>query len=164
MTLMYDFTGWLCVDCHLTNAGRSPDQIGHDSDPETDGPMSLVEVGTVVIAGIHDDEHQCEDRNIGLRSLIGCGEETRDFDTAACDGCGSLIAGPRYAATFWHDMTFTALTCSQGCDAEYRASENEQEAVCPSCGYAVDIALDIVPHLETGEHIAISAGIVGYLS
>lgn len=101
MNLNYTFTGWLCTACHLANAGYSADEIGHDFDPETDGPLSMLEVGTVLIAGIRDEDHECEDRHIGHVSLVGCGEEERDFDTRVCDGCASHLAGARHAVTFW---------------------------------------------------------------
>jgi hypothetical protein len=102
MSLTYDFTGWLCTDCHLANAGYSAEEIGQSGDPETDGPLSLLEVGTILFAGIHDEEHECENRPISHVSHVGCGEEERDFDTTPCDGCASRLAGSRHAATFWH--------------------------------------------------------------
>lgn len=109
-TLVYDFTGWLCADCHLATAGYSAEEIGHDFDPNTDGPMSLLEAGTLVTPGIRDADHECEDRRIGHVALVGCGEESRQFDTSVCDGCASHLAGARYAATFWHAVTTSTLS------------------------------------------------------
>jgi hypothetical protein len=95
------FTAWVCEDCYLTHHGYDAHELGHDFDPETDGPLSLLEAGTLVTDGMLARDHECEDRWIGHRSLIGCGEETRDFDTAPCDGCASRLAGTRHALTFW---------------------------------------------------------------
>jgi hypothetical protein len=92
------FTAWVCEDCYLAHAGYSPDETGHGSG-ET--PLGLLETGTFVTDGMPPSDHDCEDRWVGHRSVIDCGEEIRDFDTSTCEGCGSRVAGARHALTFW---------------------------------------------------------------
>lgn len=92
------FTAWVCETCHLVNAGYSLDELGEAPEEE---PMGLIETGTVVSAGMLAADHECESRWIGHRSVLDCGEEVRDFDTATCEGCASTSAGTRYALTFW---------------------------------------------------------------
>lgn len=115
------FTAWVCVDCYLTHAGYSPDEIGHDF---AEVPMGLVETGTVVTTGMLDRDHKCEDHNVGHRSDIGCGEEEIDFSTQVCDGCATTLAGTRHALTFWesrvdhdhfYDRALSAWQC-RDCD------------------------------------------------
>lgn len=91
-------TAWVCEACFLTHAGRDAGSLGEDFDRP---PLGLVGPDTTVVAGLLASEHECEDRWIGHRSVIGCGEEERDYETSPCEGCGSLEAGSRHALTFW---------------------------------------------------------------
>lgn len=92
------FTAWVCETCHLTHHGYDAHELGNEPDEK---PLGLLEAGTLVTDGMLTADHECEDRWLGHRSLIGCGEEVRDFDTSACDGCASVLAGTRHALTFW---------------------------------------------------------------
>lgn len=92
------FTAWVCETCYLTHHGYTLDELGETPD-ET--PMGLLEVGTVVTDGMLADDHECESRWVGHRSVLDCGEETRDFATETCEGCASRLAGTRHALTFW---------------------------------------------------------------
>lgn len=91
-------TAWVCKACFATSSGRDAGALGVDFDLP---PLGLVRPGTTVVAGILADEHECEDRWVGHRPVIGCGEEERDYETDPCDGCGSDAAGPRHALTLW---------------------------------------------------------------
>lgn len=92
------FTAWLCDDCMLTNAGYDMRELGVELDHT---PLSRIPAMALVTDGMLAAEHQCESRWLGHQSLIGCGEELRDFDTSDCGGCGSHLAGVRHAVTVW---------------------------------------------------------------
>lgn len=91
-------TAWVCGACLRAQDGRA---TGIRDDGGDLPPLGLVGPNTTVVAGILDNEHQCEDRWIGHRAVIGCGEEERDYATDSCEGCGSSEAGPRHAVTLW---------------------------------------------------------------
>lgn len=91
-------TAWVCEACYLTHSGRDAGVRGEDFDMT---PLGLVGPDITVVAGILDAEHECEDRWIGHRPVIGCGEEERDYAEEPCEGCGSIEAGSRHALTFW---------------------------------------------------------------
>lgn len=92
------FTAWVCETCYVTHHGYDAHELGHEHD---ESPLGLIEVGTVITDGMLARDHECESRWIGHRSVLGCGEETRDFDEAQCEGCASRLAGTRHALTFW---------------------------------------------------------------
>lgn len=91
-------TVWVCEACFLSHVGRDAGTLGEDLDRP---PLGLVGPNITVVAGILDVEHECESRWIGHRSVIGCGEEEREYETDSCEGCGSLEPGIRHALTLW---------------------------------------------------------------
>ena len=93
-------TEWVCVDCHLAVAGYSSDETGHEM-PE---PFAGVEGIEDVTNGspIHEcDTPECVaavaavDDSYDLHSE--CDHDS--FSLHACAGCGSSLAGDRYAVT-----------------------------------------------------------------
>ena len=92
------YTVWVCEDCNLTHHGYPLDELGREYDVT---PLHLFNADALVTAGMLSRDHDCENRWVGFRTMIGCGEELRDFDTRACDGCGSTLAGTRHALTVW---------------------------------------------------------------
>lgn len=91
-------TLWICESCRDVVDGLGPRSTGDDFGGS---PLSLVARGTTLARGIQDAEHQCEDRWIGHRSLVGCGEEEREWSAEPCGSCGDASAGARFAATAW---------------------------------------------------------------
>lgn len=89
-------TIWVCLSCSRTETRGDAE---HES--ESPAPWSLVSAREVVARGLRDDEHECEDRWIGLRPLVGCGEEELDWSDEPCGGCGAADEGERYAFTRW---------------------------------------------------------------
>lgn len=91
-------TVWICEACFLTHEGRVAGILGDDFALP---PLGLIGPDTTIVAGTLASEHECEDRWIGHRAVIGCGEEEHDYATDSCEGCGSSEAGRRYAVTLW---------------------------------------------------------------
>lgn len=85
-------TLWVCVDCLLAAEGD-----GSPEPPDRE-PWSLLAQPAIVFYGMPRSEHwdleRCFDDQYG-----GCACEVQAFSTAACDGCGSNLAGERQAYT-----------------------------------------------------------------
>lgn len=74
---MSNRTIWVCTDCLFAREGDGTENPDRE-------PWGLLPTADVSL-GVLWPEH-CE---------------RRDFDTAPCDGCGTPLAGERYAYTVW---------------------------------------------------------------
>lgn len=100
MTLKTSTTIWVCYDCAAIHANG---ELGDDSYTPDREPWGLFETTRGVAAGLAEEEHECG-TDPDLRGEIECDCETRDFDSARCDGCGSTLGGSRHAhAVFEED-------------------------------------------------------------
>lgn len=101
---------WICTDClvMLANGERAErDPCGECG--QSDGwlcdvgrgePLSRVADGELWTLGLVDDEHECG-VPYDAEPARECGCEGREFSRSWCDGCGTSLAGARYAATAW---------------------------------------------------------------
>lgn len=99
-------TYWLCPCClFAAEYGEQCDCEPHEgnfyvppSDPHPHGLLGFLDVpeGWHFAMGVLESGHWCseDDRESGD---CDCGQ--RDFDKSQCDGCGSRLAGNRYAFT-----------------------------------------------------------------
>lgn len=87
---------WVCLDClmaHEDPCGLA--DSGHLPDRE---PLGLIDPGHSVTSGLLASDH-AEDC---LGEECDCEEVT--FTYMPCEGCGSTLAGSRYALTLWEDQ------------------------------------------------------------
>jgi len=82
-------TIWVCTDCFLLHANGE-----HPENPDRE-PLSLIGPGYSVTLGLTADEHEswCDGDE--------CACDHIEFWSAACQGCGSALAGERWALTLW---------------------------------------------------------------
>lgn len=86
---------WLCVDCHLSAAGYSADELGSAPDREPLGLLGAYGMGNLM-PGVLWPEHA---DGCARGYVDECGCEHRPFSGSDCDGCGSQLAGSRDAWT-----------------------------------------------------------------
>lgn len=94
----FSTTYWVCVDCHLDH------HVGDEHEPaEGCVPWSLIEPGQTMTNGIFQKDHECGWEDMTDADEPPCdGEcEMATFSKTPCDGCGSYLAGERYAYTVW---------------------------------------------------------------
>lgn len=87
---------WVCLECTFTR--ESGESLYNDITGEYAEPWSLIQDGYSVTKGIIV-ENETHD---------GTDHEHSDFSTSPCDGCGSTLAGERYAYTLWDDREESA--------------------------------------------------------
>ncbi|ROR95502.1 hypothetical protein EDD28_0055 [Salana multivorans] len=87
---------WVCVDCMLAHHYPGEGEASGECEP-----WALLDEG-VVTAGLDcgTPDHHAADPNAHYE---GC--DRRDFDAGDCEGCGSALAGERYAFTWWPDTS-----------------------------------------------------------
>lgn len=93
---------WVCQDCYVTDANGTPsDDPDYTPDRE---PLSLIPEGVSVTSGMLFEHHaeDCPNR-IEDEYVADCDCETISFSSRVCDGCGSTLAGSRYALTMWRE-------------------------------------------------------------
>lgn len=91
---------WVCQCCMLCHANGeccADDEHGGDSRE----PLSEIQPGYSVTAGLLEEEHN-ENCTPADRDE-GCDCDRIEFSTSRCEGCGSFLAGQRYALTLWRD-------------------------------------------------------------
>lgn len=99
---------WVCVDCYLTHAGYSDEEMGIDPTQRDDIPLSLIPEGVEVSAGMLNEYHECArgtdpfDQTYYTDEEDACDCERIEFTWSACDGCGSHLGGSRDALTLWY--------------------------------------------------------------
>ena len=93
-------TEWVCVDCHLSVAGYGPEETGHAMPEPFSGDPSITDVTN------GSDPGECEHHD--GRSWDEWSDADHDahsehdhdsFSLTPCAGCGSSLAGDRYAVT-----------------------------------------------------------------
>lgn len=84
-------TYWVCEDCLMAQAGYDEHELGRAFECD---PLNLIPADAVVTDGLLREEHDCDGEP-------ECDCETVDFSRSSCDGCGSHLAGSRYALTVW---------------------------------------------------------------
>jgi len=93
-------TIWVCQCCMLDHANGeccADDQHGGDGI----APWATLAADEHVTMGLLTDEHDEEcPRRAGDREAE-CDCERREFSTSQCEGCGSWLAGDRYAFAAW---------------------------------------------------------------
>lgn len=88
---------WVCQDCMLAHANGDEPMDRPADEPEVWALWADEPAGSVTM-GIGTDEH-----NDGCEGdwEQGCYCEHDSFSTRRCGGCGSWLAGDRYAFTYW---------------------------------------------------------------
>jgi hypothetical protein len=88
---------WVCVDCVLVRECGEAPEVAPDCEPWA---ALALRAGEEVAAGMDWAEHaeDCPNHTAG-RHVDECECETASFRTSACDGCGSRLAGERFAYT-----------------------------------------------------------------
>lgn len=93
-------TVYACVDCTQLHANGEMNTTP-DCEPWnlTDSDPTVANVSM----GMMDSAHDCEDPEACRESYAYSGEgcEHIAFSTSPCGGCGSQMAGERYAFTLW---------------------------------------------------------------
>lgn len=96
-------TLWVCYDCLIANVNDEWPQSFPEMQPELrrwweyDRPLPWsIEFDTDVTPGLMDEHHGdwCIDRD-------ACECAGIEFSHSACHGCGSQLAGSRFAYTWW---------------------------------------------------------------
>lgn len=96
---MSDIIGdiWVCQCCALSHAnGECCADDSHGGDERE--PWSEIGPDVEVTAGLLDEQHEC---GVTFADRDECECERREFSWSRCDGCGSFLAGHRYAHTLW---------------------------------------------------------------
>lgn len=93
-------TIWVCIDCMLEHANGESSLDRPDSEPT---PWSLWQFpGRDITMGMLWEEHHENCSNRAAESITEeCDCEHIDFSSSDCDGCGSMLAGERFAFTYW---------------------------------------------------------------
>lgn len=96
---------WVCQCCALIHANG---ECCPDDDHGGDGiePWSAKPDEYSVTAGLLASEHNgnCEVYKLGAWPVnYECDCERIEFSGSSCDGCGSHLAGSRYAHSYWLD-------------------------------------------------------------
>lgn len=96
---------WVCQCCMLDHANGEccPDE-SHGGDgiapwAATDSVRFAATMG--MLTEEHDED--CEVRIAGDHNAAECGCERREFSGSQCEGCGSCLAGERFAFTLWRE-------------------------------------------------------------
>lgn len=85
---------WVCRCCMLVQAnGECCDGLEHGGDGVKPWSATDLTVSTVAAGGEHASNRCYLDG--------GCGCEFHEFESDPCDGCGSRLAGSRYAMTLF---------------------------------------------------------------
>jgi hypothetical protein len=86
----------VCTDCMLAHANGEFDPDRPESEPE---PLCLIEPGYSVTMGSLDHRDTCTEAD----REVGCECDQFGFRTSKCEGCGSWLAGDRFALALWKD-------------------------------------------------------------
>jgi hypothetical protein len=94
---------WVCMCCMLSHAnGECCADDGHGGDGIE--PWSDVNAQFEITMGLFAEEHheECQVRITGDWPVnYECECASNEFSTSKCDGCGSWLAGSRYAFALW---------------------------------------------------------------
>lgn len=82
-------TIWVCVDCMMTR------ETGEPCENVDCNPWSRITDDQTVTFGIIEPEHTAD------CDTMDCDCAYDSFSTAPCEGCGTDLAGARYAYTLW---------------------------------------------------------------
>lgn len=97
-------TMWVCQCCALSHANG---ECCADDDHGGDGiaPWSAVDERYRVTAGLLAEEHdeECDFRADPQCREVDCECERLSFTWSRCEGCGSALAGDRWAHTLWRE-------------------------------------------------------------
>lgn len=104
-------TIWVCQDCLLHHAngecGNCHENIlaiGEGEDAHDREPWCWIDnADQQVTMGSRQEEHICGRQNGTYFDECDCDCEMNTFSWHSCDGCGSRLAGERYAFTLWFD-------------------------------------------------------------
>lgn len=129
-------TEWVCTDCHLAIAGYSSDETGHDMPTpfaditgvedvangspiaECDTPECVAAVAALLSAPSDPERFAPFDRAQELHDE--CDHDS--FSLHPCAGCGSSLAGDRYAVTVsyveWEESAPCAREGQGHCSAD----------------------------------------------
>jgi hypothetical protein len=106
-TRVDSITIWVCMCCMLTDAnGECCADDSHGGDGIE--PWSDVNAQFEITMGLLAEEHheECQVRITGGWLVdYECDCERREFSWSSCDGCGSSLAGSRYAFALWPKAT-----------------------------------------------------------
>lgn len=80
---------WVCVECLMAREADDTEEYPNAWSREPDIDVTL---------GQLYEAHDCDDPTSGI-----CSCDHRNFSTSRCDGCGSHVAGERFAYTWWTD-------------------------------------------------------------
>ena len=94
-------TEWVCVDCHLSIAGYSSDETGRTMPTPFESDPSVTDA---VNGSAPADCDACKADGVtfdddGAWYEIHADHDHDSFSLSPCRGCGSTLAGDRYAVT-----------------------------------------------------------------
>lgn len=91
------FTIWVCEDCYESHHGVF-DRVANSLAP----PLGRIPEGYHLTSGLWPHDESCP--NVVDGEWMGehdCDCEIIHFSKSPCEGCGSTLAGVRYALTLW---------------------------------------------------------------